>query len=160
MRIDAFERAGHVLRVKAAALAEAVVDELYRRRPDLPGRYGPAGRAHCVKDLWYHLRFLAAAVEMRDAALFADYVGWAADVMASRGVDVRDQLDSLEILRDVAAGAVPAEAAEVARHCVNEGIRRACRGPTSRPAPRLPASSRRRRGGPTASTGGSAPSRS
>lgn len=160
--ISAPERAGHALRVRAAALAESVVTELYRRRPDLETRYGPDGRRHCVNDLAHHLRFLAASTELGDAKVFVDYVAWAADVMASRGVDVRDQLDSLEVLRDVAAAAVPDEIADFVRHTVSAASERAkyastCPRPRAR---RSPPSHPRPAAPPAASTAGSTPARS
>ena len=156
------ERAGHALRVRALALADSVVTELYRRRPDLQNRYGPGGRRHCVNDLAHHFRFLAASTELCDAKVFVDYVAWAADVMASRGVDVRDQLDSLEVLRDVAAAAVPDEIAGFVRDTVSAASERVtCASTCPRPrARRLPPAQRRPHVAPAASTAESTPARS
>jgi hypothetical protein len=160
--VSAPERAGHALRVRAAALAESVVAELYRRRPDLETRYGPAGRRHCVNDLAHHVRFLATSIEMGDAKVFVDYVAWAADVMASRGVDVRDQLDSLEVLRDVAAAAVPEDVADFVRDTVSAAFERAkCASTCPRPrARRLSPAQLRPDARPAASTAGSTPAHS
>ena len=138
--------------------------ELYRRRPDLETRYGPGGRRHCVGDLTHHLRFLAASTELSDARIFVDYVAWAADVMASRGVDVRDQIDSLEILRDVAAAAVPPAVQAFVRETVTAAAVCAC-APSGAacPRPRLrrrPPAHPHPAGAPAASTGGSTPARS
>ena len=162
--ISPSERAGHALRVRAVALAESVVTELYRRRPDLETRYGPGGRRHCVNDLAHHFRFLAASAELADAKVFVDYVAWAADVMASRGVDVRDQVESLEVLRDVAAAAVPADVQAFVRETVTAAAVCAC-APSGAACPRprarrSPPSHPHSDGASAASAAGSIPARS
>ena len=162
--ISPSDRAGHALRVRAVSLAESVVTELYRRRPDLETRYGPGGRFHCVDDLAHHFRFLAASTELGDAKVFVDYVAWAADVMASRGVDVRDQLDSLDVLRDVAAAAVPDDVRAFVRNTVNAAAVCAC-APSGAACPRprarrSPSTAPGPGASPAASTAGSVPARS
>ena len=63
------QRAGHAIRVKLPALAEAVVEEHYRLRPELEQRYGQRGKRYCREDAEFHLHFLAAAVEaLREAS--------------------------------------------------------------------------------------------
>ena len=109
--------------MKAPTLAEAAAGALYRLRPELEMRYGEGGRRHCQKDLGHHLRFLAAAVEMDDAKMFADYAAWAAGVMVAHGVDVEDTLASFRALEGVAA-AVPPEAAEAVRTILNAALLR------------------------------------
>ena len=116
-------RAAHVLSVRAAALAEEAVDVLYRHDPTLHARYGPAGRAHCVKDVAYHVRVLSAAVEMGDARIFNDYAAWAISVLASRGIPADVSAASLRALRDVAGGAVEEPAATFVRDTVTSALR-------------------------------------
>jgi hypothetical protein len=101
------QRVGHALRVKAPALAEAVVDEQYRMQPDLTSRYGPDGRRHCVRDVAHHLTFLAASVEWDDPRRFADYVAWARGVMAAHGVPPADFLATLQAARRVLPALLP-----------------------------------------------------
>lgn len=101
--ITASQQAGHALRVKGPALAEAVVDEQYRLQPDLAERYGPDARQHCVRDVAHHVRFLAASVETGDPHRFVNYVRWARDVMAAHDIAPSDFLTSLQILRRAVA---------------------------------------------------------
>ena|SRR5690349_12922987 len=140
MRITQHHRAGHTIRVRTAKLAEAIVDEQYRRRPDLVARYGPAGREKCVQDTKYHLRFLSASVEFGQPRVFADYCDWAVGVMEAHRVDARDAVENLRLFGPVLAEHVPPDAAALAGEHLDAAIARL----TSRPG---------------ASTGESAPSR-
>jgi hypothetical protein len=124
--ITAEQRAGHALRVKVAKLAEATVAELYRVRPDLPARYGPDGRRHCVRDVGHHVVALAASVELADPRRFARYVGWARSVMAAHGVPPADLFASLRALRRAAEGLLPPPAADLACRHLDAGTA-ACR---------------------------------
>jgi hypothetical protein len=136
LAITPAQRAAHVLFVKAPALAAAAVDQLYREQPDLHARYGPAGKAHCVKDVAYHVRFLSAAVEMNDPKVFTDYVAWAVGVLASRGIPPTDAAASLLALREVAAGAVDEPQATFVRDAVSAALRHAESGAVPvRPCP-------------------------
>ena len=138
------QRAAHWLRRRAPLLAESAVDALYRMRPELETRYGPGGRRHCAKDIGHHLDFLAAAVEMDEPKVFADYVEWAAGVMVAHKVAPEDTAASFHCLEDLSAMA-PEDLRSAIIHIVTAGLRRldAC-GPLA----------------PPPSTAGSAPSRS
>jgi methanogenic corrinoid protein MtbC1 len=86
------------------ALAEAAVDQQYLLHPELTARYGPTGRAKCVKDTAYHLAYLAEALAASRPALFSDYVAWAKVLLAEHGVPVEILADNLravsQVLRD------------------------------------------------------------
>ena len=117
MPISEEQRAGHALRVKAPRLAQEIVAEYYRLRPDLAERYGPSGRRHCLQDAEYHLRFLASSVEAGDPRLFANYVAWARDILVPRGIPAEELKENLRVMRQVIEGALTPEAAAVAcRH--------------------------------------------
>ena len=141
MRITRHQRAGHLIRVRTPALAEAVVDEQYRRRPGLEARYGPNGRAKCVQDTRYHLRFLAGSVEWGQPRVFADYCQWAVRVMKAHRVAVEDALENLRLIGPVLSEHLPPDVAALACEHLDAAILRV--------TPAAPAS-----------TGDSAPSRS
>jgi hypothetical protein len=110
-------RAGHALRVTAPKLVEDIVAEQYRLQPDLSERYGAAGRRYCVRDVGYHLQFLATSVELGDPRRFVDYVAWSRGVLAAHGVPASDLLVTLRAMRLVLASRLPPAAAEHAcRH--------------------------------------------
>ena len=139
VRITTAQREGHAIRVRLRNLAEAVVDEQYRRRPDLEARYGPGGQAKCVQDTEHTLRFLAASVEVGQTKVFADYFQWAVRVMAAHRVAPEDAVENLRLVAAVLRDLLPPEVAAAAQAHVDAALLRVM---------------------PAASTGGSAPSRS
>ena len=119
------QRAGHALRVKATALAEAVVAEQYRLRPELAAHYGQAGRRHCLADAHHHMNFLAGSVEFNDPKVFADYVEWVVDLLAKRGIPSGEVSDNLRVLEGVLAGSLPPSTWVLVRQHVRAGMSRA-----------------------------------
>jgi MerR family transcriptional regulator, light-induced transcriptional regulator len=115
-------RAGHVVRIKAPKLAEAAVAEQYRQQADLNERYGPKGRVFCVRDVCFHVQFLAASIELGDPDRFARYVRWARDVMSAHGIPAGDFLVSLQALRSAVALLLPPGAAEIAGRHVDAAL--------------------------------------
>ena len=150
IRITETQRAGHAIRVRIPKLAEAVVDEQYRRRPELEARYGPAGRAKCVQDTAYHLRFLAGSVEFGQTKVFEDYVAWAVRVMKAHRVAAEDAVENLRLIAGVLRDRLPPAAAAAATEHVDAALLRV----GTQWCAVIPPSP------PAASTGGSAPSRS
>ena len=115
-------RASHALLTKAPALAEAIVAEHYRLRPELNTRYGPAGRRHCLQDTLFHLQFLAASVGIGDSNHFTRYVIWCNSILVPRGIPTDDLITSLEVMGWVLASALPAETAELACRHVSDAV--------------------------------------
>lgn len=123
-RITPNDRFGHALRVRIPKVAEAVVDEQYKRRPELESRYGPGGRAHCVKDTVHNLRFLAESVAFGQPRIFCDYVEWAFRVMTRHGVAAEDVAENLRLLAQTLGRHVPDDVAGVAREHVEAALLR------------------------------------
>jgi hypothetical protein len=121
-RLTSAERLGHALRVRIPKLAVAVVAEQYRRRPQLADRYGPAGRAHCVKDTTHTLRFLAESVSFAEPRIFCDYSAWALAVMARHGVAAEDVGDNFRLLAELLPRHLPPEAAAAAGEHVRAAL--------------------------------------
>ncbi|MGC9400222.1 MAG: cobalamin B12-binding domain-containing protein [Anaerolineae bacterium] len=71
------------LRRRQTALAEEVVARIYVAHPALWQPFGEAGRAKSVRDVGYHLSYLAEALEVADPMLFAEYVVWAQTLFAN-----------------------------------------------------------------------------
>jgi methanogenic corrinoid protein MtbC1 len=69
--------AGHQLRDRAGALAEAVVAREFSRFPRMRARYGTTGRAQLRQDVVHAFSYLADSVDVGSPALFNDYVAWA-----------------------------------------------------------------------------------
>ena len=115
-------RASHALLVKGPALAEAIVAEHYRLRPELEARYGPPGRRHCLQDTVFHLQFLAASVGIGDSGHFARYVAWCNSILVPRGIPTSDLVESLQVMRDVLAAALPGDVAAAACRHVDDAL--------------------------------------
>ena len=147
MRITHHQRAGHLIRIRTPMLADAIVDEQYRRRPELEGRYGSRGRQKCVEDTRYHLRFLAGSVEWGQPRVFADYFEWALRVMKAHRVAAEDAVENLRLIGPVLAQRLPAGVAALVYEHLDAAILRVLPGAGGHSPP-------------DASTGASAPSRS
>lgn len=79
-------------------LASAAVDRLYREHPRCQERYGPTGRARCVEDAGFHLRYLAAALSSEAPALFVLYARWATTLLLRYHVQLDDIVGSFSAL--------------------------------------------------------------
>lgn len=69
-------QASIAIREQASALAEQVVQNIYRRRQERWGSYGEEGRQKSVRDTGYHLLYLAEALAVDDATLYTEYLAW------------------------------------------------------------------------------------
>ncbi|MBX3465970.1 MAG: cobalamin-dependent protein [Planctomycetes bacterium] len=108
--------AASALRDAREALVDAVSAEEQRAWPERWARFGPTGQRRCREDARFHLGVLAAAVDLDEPAVFADYVTWARRLLAARGIDPAHLDAHLDLLRRLVDAALPpGAAAEVAR---------------------------------------------
>ena len=103
-------------------LAAAITTALYRERPELLERWGEAGRAKCLQDMRHNLEHLAPAVALGDSTLFARYVVWLRDMLASRGIPAGDVVDSLRHTGTVARQRLPAAEGALVAEVVEAGL--------------------------------------
>jgi methanogenic corrinoid protein MtbC1 len=78
-------------------LVKAVYTGLEERLPAMRG-YTEAQRERTAEDLAHVVEFLATALYVDEDALFADFLGWTAGVLAVRGVPARTLEPTLELL--------------------------------------------------------------
>jgi methanogenic corrinoid protein MtbC1 len=102
------------VRMRLDELAQEITRRHMEQRPDVFARYPEIGKQRCFEDARFHLRYLAAAVEAESPAMFADYVGWAKIMLASRNIPPDDLADNLAILADVVGGGILAGSTAVA----------------------------------------------
>ena len=105
-------------------LCEAIVERLYRERPELAERYGERGRAHCLKDTEYHLSYLGEALAAGAPSLFADYVGWAKVLLSGYRIPEEDLALNLTVLRESLVETLPEEAGARAVEFIDAGLKR------------------------------------
>jgi hypothetical protein len=111
-------RAGHAIRIQLPRLAERIVAEHYRLRPELAVRYGAAGRRHCLSDADFNLSFLAASID------FGDYAAWLVDLRGRRRIPAGDIADNLKVMQTVLEDVLPAEVMSLVGEHVAAGLRR------------------------------------
>ena len=88
-------------------LAREIVERHWQLRPGLEQLYGKQGRARCLEDARYHLRYLSEAVGAREPALFVHYVRWAKTMLLARNIPVEDLVANLEVMLDVLVKELP-----------------------------------------------------
>lgn len=111
------------LRAASAALSEETTNRYYAEFPEIAARFGPMGRKKCVEDAQHHLAYLAAAVSTKSPALFENYVGWAAALLAHYDVHQSDLGENLRCLRAALIEQLPPRAAEQATAYLDSGLR-------------------------------------
>src|ERR671933_465236 len=92
-----------------SVLAEVIVARHYAAQPDLAARFGPAGRAKCLKDTNYHLSYLSQSIAVSTPGLFADYISWARVMLARRNVPDEDLAANLVHIRGALEQVLPLE---------------------------------------------------
>lgn len=102
-------QAAQALQLKRRVIAEEVTERHFEAHPEFDARYGTAGREKCRDDAEYHLAYLEEAVAASSPELFADYVAWAASMLASRGVPEADLVDHLRTVLAVLGEMLPAD---------------------------------------------------
>jgi methanogenic corrinoid protein MtbC1 len=90
-------------------IAGEMVARHWKLKPGLEQRYGNKGRAKCVEDARYYLRYLSEAVGAGESSLFVHYVMWAKTMLGARHIPVEDLVVNLEMLLDVLKDELPVE---------------------------------------------------
>lgn len=70
------QQAAQAIREKLNELAEVIVVRQYASQQVVWKPFGDLGRAKSVRDVGYHLTYLAEALNAADPALFSDYLAW------------------------------------------------------------------------------------
>jgi len=104
-------------------LAQEIVTRQWTLQPALEQRYGKKGRARCLDDARYHLRYLAEAVGASEPALFAKYVTWAKTMLSTRNIPVGDLVFNLESMLSVLGERLPPPLQEPTLEYVKAAIR-------------------------------------
>jgi MerR family transcriptional regulator, light-induced transcriptional regulator len=129
------------LRQEQHSLAERIVATQYQLQPEVWQRFGAAGREKSLRDMEYHLSYLAEALAAAQPALFADYIAWVKVLFA--GLKLPDQvlLTTLTCTRDLLRKAWPFKVAAVATQYIEQALARLPSLPTVLPTflvPTLP----------------------
>jgi len=98
-----------MLREKQKQLAEAVVERQYRLQPEVWEKFGAVGWKKSIRDVNYHLTYLAEALDFEVPELFLHYIGWVKSVFAGIGLPADALPTTLEVTRTVLKDMLPEE---------------------------------------------------
>jgi len=126
--------AGKAIRAQRDVIAEKVVARQYALKPERWQSYGNVGREKSVRDVGYHLSYLAEAIARADPRLFVEYVGWAQVLFANLGFGGDVLVTTLKCMDDALAQILPAEMIGVVRTTLQAGLQHAHAAPGSIPS--------------------------
>lgn len=100
-------RASKAVRDRIPDLAEKVVENIYRRQNAQWDSYGAPGRQKSVRDVGYHLSYLAEALAADDPALYTEYLAWVKVLFAGLNFSPNVLTDTLSEIRLAVDKSVP-----------------------------------------------------
>lgn len=127
--MSAGARAAHSLAARREELARATTEALYAETPVLLEKYGAAGRAKCLQDMYHNFDHLAPAAALEDPSLFEDYVRWLEKLLGARRIATTEIRRTLELMEEQTRVRLPADEASVIGACLRAGL--AALGPES-----------------------------
>ena len=100
-------KASQIIDEQLTSLAKEVVDLQYALQAEPWARYGEEGREKSVRDVGYHLTYLAQALSVCDPNLFANYSAWTKVLFAGLGFPDEVLVATLQCMRDVLGQHLP-----------------------------------------------------
>lgn len=95
------------LRHWQAELADLIVARQYARQPEVWKPYGDPGREKSLRDVGYHLTYLAEAVEASEPILFSEYLAWVKVLFANLGFIQESLSVTLDCMEQVLSERLP-----------------------------------------------------
>lgn len=123
-----------LLRQHREALAESAVVRQYAAHSDRWASFGPEGRAKSLRDMGYHLDYLAEALAASDPVLFTEYIAWVKVLFAGLGFSDVVIPNTLNALREALEELLPGEVVTVAGAYLDAGSVRAETAPAKLPS--------------------------
>jgi methanogenic corrinoid protein MtbC1 len=122
---------GEAIRAQRDVIAERVVARQYALKPERWQRYGKLGREKSVRDVGYHLSYLAEAITGADPLLFVEYVRWAKVLFANLGLGEDVLVTTLKCMGDALEESLPSEMMGIVRATLQAGLQHARAAPGS-----------------------------
>lgn len=122
--IDIAQKYGAELARKSPEMIERVMQEQYRRHPELKTKYGAHGMQRCREDLEFHFGTLTEAVASEEKNLWLNYVAWGKIVLVSRKIRIDDLLDTMTIMQEAISANLSKRAAARANAYIDAAIKK------------------------------------
>lgn len=111
-------------------LSERIVDDLYARRSERTGAYSDEGRHKSVRDVGYHLTYLAEALDSDDPNLYTEYLAWVKILFSNLGFAPAVLPDTLGMIRTHLDRALDADVREEVIMLLDRGSAEVRNAPT------------------------------
>ncbi len=82
------------------AVAEWVMERIFKFYPELEKKFEPVGRARTLEDIIYHVTYLSTALTLDRVEFFTDYIDWTRSVLEAHGVSASQLAMSLELIEE------------------------------------------------------------
>jgi len=122
--MDAKQKAAQAIRKQKQSLAEIIVEQIYRQRPERWEQLGEEGRQKSIRDVRYHLSYLSESLAASDPRLFVHYITWVKGVFEKLGFSEDVLHSTLKRTQDILEQQLPHELALEANAYVDIGLAR------------------------------------
>jgi methanogenic corrinoid protein MtbC1 len=131
--MQALNKVKRELEARRRVLSQEIVTRQYDLQPHIWERYGDVGREKSLRDMGYHLTYLAESIGAADPALFAEYVAWLKVLFAGLGFPDEVLPTTLQCIRDVLKETFSEDMAEITSQYVEAGLARLRIAPSALP---------------------------
>ena len=132
--IDPILEAAAFIREQRSTLAEVVVARIYGNHSSDWESYGKSGHEKSVRDMGYHLTYLAEALEASDLTLFTEYVAWVKVLFAGLDLPGDAWSTTLQNMQAVLQDALPRDPWEAVQAYLDAGLVQCEKAPTTLPS--------------------------
>lgn len=126
--------AAKAVRESIPVVSESVVAQMYAAQRDRWQSYAESGRQKSVRDVGYHLSYLAEALDADDPTLFSEYLAWAKALFAGLNFSEDMLPNTLQTISEVLSEAVAADVRPAVLDMLNVGIQSLAQAPTVPPS--------------------------
>jgi len=117
------KKASDLIRNQQLMMAKTVVDCQYDLQPKFWEKFGDYGRELRVRDIQYHLSYLAESILTQDTSLFSRYSEWLTELFEGLGFPDDTVKTTLECLRAVLKETLPEDLFAITDSHIEEALR-------------------------------------
>ncbi|WP_261134159.1 hypothetical protein [Bacillus sp. Marseille-Q3570] len=99
-----------------------VVEQIYRKYPELKERYGEQGVQKCREDNDHHFKHLETAFELKNDQFFVDYALWLNGILQNHGMTAEHLYINFELIQKVLDDELGTERKDAYENALNKAI--------------------------------------